>query len=141
MEIQTDIAKYRYLVVDDDILIRGLIVIMLKQLGAEHVDAADDGKSAIALMKHEMPDIIVCDLNMPEMDGAGFVRHLARKNFSGGVILISSTAVEILDIVMNLASAQRLNVLGSLPKPFPPEDLVALLARFDGMTLPLASGK
>jgi two-component system chemotaxis response regulator CheY len=59
----------KILVVDDSSLMRGLAKNSLKQLKLNHVTEAEDGVEALAELKKEKYDLILSDLNMPNMDG------------------------------------------------------------------------
>lgn len=64
----------RILVIDDNVMIHRL---MLRLLGRDEVVARDSARDALALLRAgERFDVILCDLNMPEMSGLEFHREL-----------------------------------------------------------------
>ena len=63
----------RVLVVDDSSTMRRIIVNTLKKLGHEDTVEAGDGKEALRALAAAVPDVIVTDWNMPEMNGPQFV--------------------------------------------------------------------
>jgi two-component system chemotaxis response regulator CheB len=66
----------RVLVVDDSAYVRKMVTQMLSRSPfIEVVGTARDGKEALELAAELAPDVITCDLNMPEMDGVAFVRE------------------------------------------------------------------
>src|SRR5688572_13964167 len=66
----------RVLVVDDSAFARKVLREMLARgSGLEVVGAARDGREAIELVEQLRPDVVTCDLMMPELDGVGFVRE------------------------------------------------------------------
>ena len=74
------------LVVDDDPDARDLLGVLLQREGAE-VALADSAKSARDLIRARQPDVIVCDVGMPEQDGYAFMRQLrASGERAGGFI-------------------------------------------------------
>lgn len=107
------------LVVDDDLLMRSVISEMLNKLGFESVETASNGQVALGkLISTETPyKLIVCDLNMPEMDGIEFMRLAKESGFSGNIILISGEDKRLLDIAYDMGAAQGLDILGVLSKP------------------------
>ncbi|HEY3347273.1 MAG TPA: chemotaxis response regulator CheY [Nitrospirota bacterium] len=62
-------TKMRILVVDDFSTMRRIVKNILKQIGFENLDEAEDGKQAFAKLKAEKFDFLVSDWNMPNMTG------------------------------------------------------------------------
>ena len=122
-------AEISLMVVDDELFVRNITVRILNKLGYRNVDTANNGDVALGkLISTETSyDIIICDLNMPEMDGVEFIRHAKESNFTGGMILLSGEHQRILETSLELATAQGLNVLGALAKPLKPDLLEELL--------------
>ena len=65
----------------------------------------------------QMADVIVCDLNMPGMDGVAFLQALNAGPYAGSVILLSGESVRILHAVQKLLAGGKLTILGALEKP------------------------
>lgn len=132
MPSEVTISHYHYLVIDDDAFTLKCLKSLLTHWGAETILSKPDGADAIFSLEQDeiVPDIIICDLNMPELDGVELIMKLAQRKFTGGLILISGTSPGLLDIAVNLARAHRLNVLGTLTKPIIHEELAALLAKY-----------
>ena len=123
------IGELKFLIVDDEEFVRILITRILNNLGASNIDSADNGATALDRLD-EMEgeaDVILCDLNMPGMDGVEFLRHLSDRGFVGGLALMNDRGGRILDTAQTLAQAHKLNLFGSLEKPVMPQDLVELL--------------
>jgi EAL domain-containing protein (putative c-di-GMP-specific phosphodiesterase class I)/FixJ family two-component response regulator len=120
------------LLVDDDSFMLDLQTRMLRDLGFRNVVAAGNGRQALERLAAggRAPDIIVCDLNMPGMDGIEFLKTMSAHAFEGSVILLSSEGVRIMNTVQKLLSGGRLVVLGALEKPAPSEALRALMQRW-----------
>lgn len=121
------------LIVDDDAFMISLTSRILKTLGIEAVQSANDGREALAKLDETVPHIVLCDLNMPGMDGLEFLRHLAERGSECAVILISGEDKRVLQTAAQLAEAHQLRILGSLQKPVKPEPLKVLLEKFDGL--------
>lgn len=62
-------TKMKILVVDDFSTMRRIIRNILKQIGFENIDEAEDGKQAFGKLKSEHFDFVVSDWNMPNMTG------------------------------------------------------------------------
>ena len=123
----TAIAEHAFLIVDDEAFMRSLVTRMLNGLGAHNVAVSTDGRAALNHLSSNLADVVLCDINMPGMDGVEFLRHLTQTDFSGAVILISGEDPRVLETARNLAVAHDLVVLGALTKPIKPVDLKALL--------------
>jgi len=83
------------------------------------VVAAADGKTALAMARREQPDLIVLDLNLPEMDGLEVCRALRRE--SDVPIIMLTARVEETDRLIGL----ELGADDYITKPFSPRELVA----------------
>lgn len=126
-------AHLHALVVDDDPFMLDVVSLTLQRLGVRQVDTADSGEAALArLSTPETPfHLLLCDLNMPGMDGIELLRHVGNLEFGGGVILFSGADERILKAAVSRARARFLNVLGSLQKPVTLEALGHFLDHFD----------
>jgi two-component system alkaline phosphatase synthesis response regulator PhoP len=83
------------------------------------VTTAGDGRTALAVARHERPDLIVLDLNLPEMDGLDVCRALRRE--SDVPIIMLTARVEETDRLIGL----ELGADDYITKPFSPRELVA----------------
>jgi EAL domain-containing protein (putative c-di-GMP-specific phosphodiesterase class I)/FixJ family two-component response regulator len=124
-----DPQTLKFLVVDDESFVRTLTVRILGTLGYKNVDMAENGARALEQLAAtpDYFDIVICDLNMPEMDGVEFMRHAAAQNFSGGFIVLSGEDTRLLEAARDLAKAHNLNILGAIAKPLKPDALRELL--------------
>jgi EAL domain-containing protein (putative c-di-GMP-specific phosphodiesterase class I)/ActR/RegA family two-component response regulator len=120
------------LLVDDDSFMLDLQSRLLAKMGYPRVGTVGNARVALeSLLNGERkPDVIVCDLNMPGMDGIEFLQALNASPFAGSVILLSGEGPRIMHTVQRLLSGGRLTVLGALEKPAQPESLSALLRRW-----------
>ena len=117
------------LVVDDDPVILLQMAQMLGSIGLQEVLTARNGVEALRLMnrRRKSLDLVVCDLNMPEMDGVEMIRRFGQSSFSGALILMSGADEQILTTVGKLAALQGLTVLGQIHKPVTPQSMRTLL--------------
>jgi CheY-like chemotaxis protein len=69
---------YRILIVDDDAVFCEIADELFSSLGYT-VRCADDGFEALAMMKQALPDIIICDLNLPKMSGFELLSIIRRR--------------------------------------------------------------
>jgi EAL domain-containing protein (putative c-di-GMP-specific phosphodiesterase class I) len=116
------------LVVEDDGFQRRTLARMLRSLGVPEVQEAGDGKQALALIQSaRQADLVVCDLDMPQMDGMEFIRHLGRVDRKVSVIIASAQPNALLNSVAKMASAYDVRVLGTIEKPVTLEALRKLI--------------
>ena len=112
-------AKTKILLADDDPEIAEGLSAYLKRSGFDCVVAAD-GLEALQSLKNEQPDLVVCDVIMPQMDGREFLRSIRDQKNNTPVIMLTQ--------IDN--SSERIMALNEgaddyLNKPFEPLELVA----------------
>lgn len=140
-----DHTAINILVLDDEPFILEVLRHMLDRLGFERVATADNGASALAtLATAQPPNLILCDLNMPGMDGVEFIRRLEEHGYRGSLILVSGENPRLLHSVEKLVHAHHIDVLGHLTKPVSPDDLARLIGQWrapapPGQPLPAAA--
>lgn len=126
---ENKISELRILVIDDEAFVLKLCVKILKNLGCENVTTANNGKMALEELNQQQKifDVIIIDLNMPEIDGIEFMRHISEMDFSGSIILLSGEDKRMLEVTRDLAKAHKLNICGTIEKPIKPDVLKPLL--------------
>lgn len=138
-------STVRILMLDDESFMLKLLGHVLANLGFTQVTRCDSGRAALASLDSpsDPPDLILLDLNMPEMDGVEFVRHLVERRYTGSLILISGEDERMLQTAVKLVRAHKISVLGHLHKPVKPEALSALLDQWTPPSLgsPRAANK
>jgi two-component system chemotaxis response regulator CheB len=142
----------KVLVVDDSAYVRKMVTQMLSRSPfIEVVGIARDGREALALAEDMDPDVITCDLNMPEMDGVAFVREqMARRptpivlisvaSHSGERVLaaLDAGAIDFVQKPTALASERLLEVTDELLDKVKAAALAPMRRVFAGATGPLA---
>lgn len=132
-------SAIRILVLDDESFMLKLLNRVLANLGFTSVILCDSGRVALeSIDANSRPNIILLDLNMPEMDGIEFVRHLVERHYTGSLILVSGEDERMLQTAEKLVQAHKIPILGHLHKPVRPESLSLLL---DKWTPPSSSGQ
>lgn len=117
------------LIVDDESFALKLLSHQLAKLGFVDVTSLEHAADALALLESgkRVFGLIMCDLQMPGMDGVEFIRQLVRIGYAGQLVLVSGEDERILQTAERLSKAHKLNVLGSLRKPVSPEQLQQVL--------------
>ncbi len=125
-------SAMRILVLDDDPWMLKLLSHLLSKQGFTDVTTCESGSASLELLEslHGVLGLILCDLNMPEMDGVEFVRRLAERDYAGSLIFVSGEDERILKTAERLAHAHGISVLGSLHKPITPASLNTLLEKY-----------
>ncbi|MBD1921395.1 response regulator transcription factor [Microcoleus sp. FACHB-831] len=111
----------RLLLIDDDPNLILLVKDYLEFRGYE-VITAENGREALEVLELDIPDMIICDVMMPEMDGYALVQHVredARTNWIP--VLFLSAKGQSQDRVKGLNTGADVYMV----KPFEPEELVA----------------
>ncbi len=127
-----DPFEINILAVDDEPFMLKLLSLTLRNLGYTSINTYDSALKALQAIDgaETPPDLILMDLNMPEMDGIEFMRSLVERNYPGCLILVSGEDERVLQAAEKLVLAHQLTVLGYLRKPVKPEMLAATLAKW-----------
>lgn len=120
----TGTARSRILLVDDEESIRKLLSRMLES--SYDVEIAADGDAAIRLLRQPGAhyDLLISDLNMPDMDGLTLIREAQRINPTLAAIVITGYSTE-----SSAIEALNLGVTGYLTKPFGTTQVLAAAAK------------
>ncbi len=127
-------APLRVLLLDDDVFMLDVLADMLGQLGGYAVEAESDARRALLGLARYAPDLMICDLSLPDMDGIEFMHAAACAGFHGAVMLLSGMDSGVRQAAEHLARAHGLRVIGAYKKPI-------TLAQLDGALLPLRQGR
>jgi len=126
-------SKIKILILDDDTFMLKLLTRMLTKQGYTTVSACDNGQDALKRIDNAdtCPDLILLDLNMPDMDGIEFVRYLVDRNYHGNLVLVSGEDERMLKTAEKLVHAHKIPMLGYLHKPVNPEKLSEILQKWE----------
>lgn len=126
-------SNLKILILDDDSFMLKLLTRMLAKLGYTSVVTCDNGADALKKIDQTdtCPDLILLDLNMPDMDGIEFVRYLVDRQYHGKLILVSGEDERMLKTAERLVHAHKIPMLGYLLKPVNPEKLSEILQQWE----------
>jgi two-component system chemotaxis response regulator CheY len=111
------------LIVDDSFTMRNMVSLALKDEGFE-VDAAEDGVDALNVSKGKNYNVIITDINMPNMDGLKLIEELRKQEaFKYTPILVLTTEGG----EDKKKEGKRLGATGWIVKPFNPQVLIATI--------------
>lgn len=109
------------LLIDDDPNLILLVKDYLEFRGY-NVDTAENGREALEILDNLVPDMIICDIMMPEMDGYTLVKHIRQEPLTNRIpVLFLSAKGQSQDRVKGLNEGADVY----MSKPFEPEELVA----------------
>jgi DNA-binding NarL/FixJ family response regulator len=119
---ETSVGNHRrLLLIDDDPNLILLVKDYLEFRGYE-VITAENGREALEVLEQEIPDMIICDVMMPEMDGYSLVKHVREDSRTSWIpVLFLSAKGQSQDRVKGLNTGADVYMV----KPFEPEELVA----------------
>ncbi|HXK04378.1 MAG TPA: response regulator [Verrucomicrobiae bacterium] len=124
------------LVVDDSAAIRKILQRVLRQTGMaiRTIHEAGDGQEALALLANKRVDLVLTDINMPNMDGLQLLKSLksAEEWRNVPVVMITTEGGET-----KVAEAVRLGAAGYVRKPFTADQIKEKLAGILEPALPL----
>lgn len=105
----------KILVIDDFPTMRRIIRNLLKDLGFENVDEAEDGAQGLDKVKNGNYDLVVSDWNMPNMDGLTMLQHIRADEKVGKIPVLMVTAEAKKE---NIIAAAQAGANGYVVKPF-----------------------
>ncbi len=111
--------KLKILVAEDEYLVLMGLKSNLKELGHEIIAEAMNGKQAIELAEEKSPDLIIADINMPEIDGIEAVKQINKDHVIPSIIVTGYSDDELIE------KASKVGVFAYLVKPVGIEELKA----------------
>jgi two-component system chemotaxis response regulator CheY len=123
-----NLADKSILVTDDSAIMRMFLVMNLKRMIKVNITEAVNGVDALTKLKTGNYDLLLTDMNMPEMDGAELVRNVRLGLNSDMPIVIITTKGEVKDRNAGMA----LGANGYLTKPVNPAELIKAVLKYLG---------
>jgi two-component system, chemotaxis family, chemotaxis protein CheY len=105
----------KILVVDDFATMRKVVKNLLKQAGYENIVEAEDGVSALRVLKSQKVDFVISDWNMPNMTGIELLKAVRADNDMSNMPFLMVTAEALQD---NVIAAVKAGVSNYIVKPF-----------------------
>ncbi len=116
--------KHKILVIDDELSIR----LLLENFLSEEYDIVSkcDGLEALEWLEGNLPDLIICDIQMPNMDGYEYLKLVRQRGYTKHtpVIMLSGTETS-----KERVKCYKLGAQDYLTKPFNPEELEELIRK------------
>jgi two-component system chemotaxis response regulator CheY len=119
-------VNIKVLVVDDFATMRRIIKNVLKQIGFTKILEADDGTTALEVLKENQVDLIISDWNMPNMTGLDLLKTVRGEKSTQSIPFLMVTAEAQKD---NVIQAVQAGVSNYLVKPFTADAIKAKLTQ------------
>jgi two-component system chemotaxis response regulator CheY len=117
-----DMQPLRYLVVDDSIFARKNLTKMIESFGGRLAGEAGDGCTAITEYSRTLPDIVLMDIIMPNMEGIEAAERIVRLHPQAKVVMVSSVGYQ-----ENIIAALQKGARHFVQKPVKPEVLYEIV--------------
>src|SRR5206468_4794692 len=117
-----DRQPIRYLVVDDSVFARKNLTKMVESFGGAVAGEAGDGMTAITEYDRALPDIVLMDITMPQMEGIEAAERIIRNHPDARVIMVSSVGYQ-----ENIVAALQKGAKHFVQKPVKPEVLYEVI--------------
>ncbi len=117
-----DKQPIRYLVVDDSVFARKNLSRMVESFGGRVAGEAGDGCTAITEYSRTLPDIVLMDIIMPQMEGIEAAERIVRMHPQARVIMVSSVGYQ-----ENIIAALQKGARHFVQKPVKPEVLYEIV--------------
>jgi two-component system, chemotaxis family, chemotaxis protein CheY len=108
----------KIMLIDDSKTMRNIQKSILTQLGYTELEEATDGQDALSKVGAFQPDLILCDWNMPKMDGITFVKTYRQTEKVTPIIMVTTEAERA-----RVIEAIKAGVNNYVVKPFTPDVL------------------
>lgn len=114
--------------VDDSRTMREMIRFTLNQAGFE-IHLAEDGLHGLEVLEEQSPDVIITDINMPNLDGFGFIDAVRKREDTGAIPILVLTTESSAELK---SRARAAGATGWIVKPFDPDKLIGAIQKVAG---------
>ena len=126
-----EFGDYSVIVVEDHDFQRRTVVQLLRGLGVGTVTDASNGTDALDLLQRgPEPDIMICDIDMPGMDGVELVAQVAERNLACALVIASGLESNVVRAVEAIGESHGVHVLAAMEKPLTARRLGDVLRQY-----------
>jgi two-component system, chemotaxis family, chemotaxis protein CheY len=122
LSVSKEKRPVRYLVVDDSIFARRNLSRMVESFGGVMAGEAGDGFTAITEYNRTLPDIVLMDITMPQMEGIEAVERIVRQHPDARIVMVSSVGYQ-----ENILAALQKGARHFVQKPVRPDVLYEIV--------------
>ncbi|MFM2053723.1 MAG: chemotaxis protein CheY [Pseudomonadota bacterium] len=108
-------SDLRFLVVDDFSTMRRIVRGLLREMGCQHIEEAEDGAAALQVLRTSRIDFVVSDINMPNMDGFELLSQIKQDGALCHIPVLMVTAEARKE---DIVRAAQIGAAGYIVKPF-----------------------
>ncbi len=135
---QKDFSSINILIVEDNKVNQLLVKNMLKKFGFSKFDCAENGRTALDILKKNTYHLILMDIQMPEMDGYEITEEI-RKNFPSPICETPIIALTADASEKEKMRAREAGMNDYVVKPYTPDELYSTMSRYIGTAMKAAS--
>ncbi len=117
-----DLENVRFLIVDDSVFARKNLSQMVEKFGGQVVGEAGDGVTAIHEYDRLLPDIVLMDITMPQMEGIEAAEKIVKNHPGARVVMVSSVGYQ-----ENIVAALQRGARHFVQKPVKPDVLYEVI--------------
>ena len=125
----------KILVIEDDMIQATRLKLSLMALGYHHIALARDAKTALDICHKQSIDFIICDINLPDMDGIQFLATLSNQSLNFGIAIHSAMRDDVIELTSNMCIAAGFEFVDTITKPHSAAALKTMFERFDSRKL------
>src|SRR5215471_5789817 len=130
-KVSVPYRNLRYLIVDDDPDQRYLVARTLNTMGLANVIEATSGRDALEALARDAPvDVVISDLQMPDVDGMELIRKIGEMALPVSVILVSALDDVLLGSAATMTQAYGVRIIGTIGKPVTRDKLFTVLRHY-----------
>jgi two-component system chemotaxis response regulator CheY len=122
LSVSKEKRAVRYLVVDDSVFARRNLSRMVESFGGVMAGEAGDGFTAITEYNRTLPDIVLMDITMPQMEGIEAVERIVRQHPDARIVMVSSVGYQ-----ENILAALQKGARHFVQKPVRPDVLYEIV--------------
>jgi len=138
LSVSKENRPVRYLVVDDSVFARRNLARMVESFGGVMAGEAGDGFTAITEYNRTLPDIVLMDITMPQMEGIEAVERIVRQHPDARIVMVSSVGYQ-----ENILAALQKGARHFVQKPVRPDvlyEIVRYVLNDDGVLVGAGNG-
>lgn len=130
--LTNDVSALNVLLIDDDTFTLEIINSMLQDLGVKNIAMAENGNQAVDIFKKmtSKPNLIICDIYMPDMDGVEVAIFMAQEHYVGGIIFLTGNDPLMLHATEKLSESKGLNLIDVIEKPIYKKTLSSVINKY-----------